>query len=104
MTKKSKFDGKWENEEFRVNIKGNKYMSLYSGYCYGKGTIEFDNGNFILTSTHARKMFFLWVPFVEEVKGKYTFANDGIVVSNIEGRYSDFNGIWTCRNLTPANP
>ena len=95
MAKKTKYEGKWENKEFRVKIKGNKYVSFYNGFRYGKGTIEFDNGNFILTSTHARWKFFLWIPFVEEVKGKYTFTkNDEIIISNIEGRYIDFNGIW----------
>ena len=94
MGKNIKFEGKWENREFTVVIKGSKYASFYNGHRYGKGTIEFDNENLILTSTHAHRIFFIWVPFAEEVKGKYTFTNDGILVSNIEGRYSDFNGIW----------
>ena len=94
MAKKTKYDGAWENKDFRVVIKGNKYTSFYFGALYGKGTIKFDNDNVILTSTHAHRIFFIWVPFVEEVKGKYAFTNDGIVVSHIVGRYVDFNGIW----------
>ena len=97
MDKKTKYDGTWENKEFRVVIKGNKYASFYNGFRYGKGTIKFDSENVILTSTHAHQFFFVWVSFIEEVKGKYIFTNDGIVVSNIEGRYIDFNGIWKRR-------
>ena len=102
MEKNIKFDGKWENREFTVIVKGNKYASFYNGFRYGKGKIEFDDKNFILTSTHARRIYFIWLPFVEEVKGEYTFTDDGIIVSNVEGRYSDFNGTWKCMNLTPA--
>jgi hypothetical protein len=34
------------------------------------------------------------MPFVETVTDKYIYANDELTVSNIEGRYSDLNGIW----------
>ena len=96
MEKNTKFDGDWENGEFRVIIKGNKYVSLYNGFRYGKGVIEFINENLVLTSTHAHWKFFIWFPFVEEVRGKYTLINGEITISNIEGRYVDYNGIWKC--------
>jgi hypothetical protein len=58
---------------------------------YGKGAIIYDNEKFTLTSFHAREVFF-WHPFVEIVKGKYKNTNDELTVSDIEGRYSDYNG------------
>ena len=57
MGKNTKLDGEWENREFRVIVKGNKYVSLYNGFRYGKGIIEFDDKKFILTSTHAHRIF-----------------------------------------------
>jgi len=88
--------GKWGNGAFSLVTKENKYLSFCGGYRYGKGTITFDNGNFSLTSTHASKFFFLWIPFVETVKGKYVITGDDeITVSNIEGRYDFLNGTWT---------
>jgi len=88
-------NGKWSNGAFSLVIKKDKYLSFCGGYRYGKGTIIFDNGNFFLTSTHASRFFFLWIPFVEKVKGKYTITGDDeINVSNIEGRYSSLNGTW----------
>ena len=95
MEKNTKLNGTWENGFFRLIIKGDRYVSLYNGFRYGKGTIIYDSENFTLTSTHAYWMFFLWQSFVETVNGKYIFTNDEIIVSNIEGRYSDQNGIWT---------
>ena len=97
MEKNTKLNGTWENGGFRLVINGDKYVSLYNGFRYGKGTILYDNENFTLTSTHAHWMFFLWQRFVETVNGKYIFTNNEIIVSNIEGRYSAFNGIWKCR-------
>jgi hypothetical protein len=94
MEKNTKLNGTWENGFFRLIIKGDRYVSLYNGFRYGRGTIIYDNENFTLTSTHASWMFFLWQPFVETVNGKYIFTNDEIIVSNIEGRYSDQNGKW----------
>jgi hypothetical protein len=90
-------DGTWCSGSFKLIIKGNTYVSRYNRLLYGKGTIVYDNENFILTSTHARGMFFLWIPFVERVKGKYIGSNEKLTVSNMEGRYSDLNGIW--RNI-----
>lgn len=86
-------DGKWKNSAFAVVIKGNTYKSFYNGYRYGKGKIEYENGSFTLTSTHARKFLF-WTSFVEIVKGTYIASIDEVIISNIEGRYSDFNGNW----------
>jgi hypothetical protein len=94
MKKNTKLNGTWENGVFRLVIKGDKYVSLYNGFRYGKGTILYDNENFTLTSTHAYWKFFLWTPFVEVVKGKYQFENNELTVSGVEGRYSDQNGVW----------
>ena len=30
----------------------------------------------------------------EPFDGKYSITDDGVIISNIEGRYSDYNGIW----------
>jgi hypothetical protein len=87
-------DGTWANGSFKVLIKGNTYVSFYNGYRYGKGTIKYDNENITLTSTHAHWVLFLWKPFIEIVKGKYILTNDGLTVSNVEGRYGDYNGLW----------
>ena len=93
MEKNNGFDGIWENGAFKIKIKGNAYVSLYNNSRYGKGTIIFDNEKFVLTSSHARSIFF-WTPFVEIVTGKITNTNDELSVSDIEGRYSDYNGKW----------
>jgi hypothetical protein len=99
MNEKTGLDGKWAYEGtlvqggFKIKIKGNKYVSFYKNWRYGKGTIIYDNENFTLTSTHARWLFF-WTPFVETVEGKYTKENTKVTVSGIEGRYSELNGIW----------
>jgi len=100
MSEKTGLDGKWVSAValvhgvFKVIVKGNTYVSFYNGWRYGKGTIIYDNENFTLTSTHARWLFF-WTPFVEVVKGKYLKESaQKITVSGIEGRYSDYNGIW----------
>jgi hypothetical protein len=86
-------DGTWENGLFKLVIKGSTYVSFYNGSRYGKGTFVYDNENFTLTSTHARRLFF-WTPFVEEVKGSYILTGDEVTVSNIEGRYESSNGKW----------
>jgi hypothetical protein len=81
-------------DSFKIRINGNAYVSFYNGWRYGKGTIIYDNENFTLTSTHARWLLF-WTPFVEVVKGKYIKESDQeITVLSIEGRYSDYSGIW----------
>ena len=97
MKKNTRLNGTWENGVFRLVIKGDKYVSLYNGFRYGKGTIIYDNEKFTLTSTHAYWKFFLWHRFVEIVNGRYISSNNEIIVSNIEGRYSAQNGIWKCR-------
>jgi len=91
--KNNLLDGSWKNNCFTVKIKGNNYISYYNGIRYGKGYITYENGEFTLTSTHARE-FILWIPFEEIVSGKYNFSNDSILISDIEGRYEDFNGLW----------
>jgi len=96
MEKNTRLDGIWENGAFRLTIKGDKYVSFYNGFRYGRGTIVYDNENFTLTSTHAY-WFFLRQRFVETVCGKYIFADNETIVSNIEGRYYAQNGIWRCR-------
>jgi len=97
MEKNTGLNGTWENGVFRLTIKGDKYVSYYNGFRYGRGTIIYDNENFTLTSTHAYWMFFLRQPFVETVSGKYILADNETTVSNIEGRYNTQNGIWRCR-------
>ena len=88
-------NGKWKNGAFKLVIKKNKYVSYYKGFRYGKGTIDYDDVNFTLTSTHASFWLFFWVPFVEIVTGKYTNTEDiFIIVSNINGRYSGQIGKW----------
>ena len=93
MDEKPKLDGTWVNGVFKLVIKRNTYVSFLNGCRYGKGTMIYDNDTFTLTSSHARWLF-LWVPFIERVKGKYVLTNDELTVSNIEGRYSYFNGTW----------
>jgi len=96
MEKINTLDGKWGNSGFKIVLKGNAYMSFFNNLRYGKGTLIYDNENFTLTSTHAR-WFVFWIPFVETIKGKYIYANDEltiVTVSEIEGRYSDYNGKW----------
>jgi fibronectin type 3 domain-containing protein len=95
MENNKKLDGVWKNDVFKVKIKGNTYVSYYNNSRYGKGKIIYDNENFVLTSTHARWLFF-WTPFVEVVKGEYIITNEELTVSGIEGRYNDYNGTWTC--------
>jgi hypothetical protein len=87
-------DGTWENGSFKLFVKGKTYVSFYKGFRYGKGTIKYDNENVTLTSTHAHWIFFLWTPFVEVIKGKYILTNEGLTVSNVEGRYCAQNGKW----------
>jgi hypothetical protein len=91
MEKIISLDGKWGNGCFKISLKGNAYTSFYNNSRYGKGTITYDNENFTLTSTHARLLFW-WAHFVEIVKGKYVYTNDKTTVSEIEGRYNDYNG------------
>jgi hypothetical protein len=96
MYEKFILNGTWGNSIFKLVIKGNAYVSFVNGrfcYRYGKGTFVYDNENFTLRSTHARKLFF-WTPFVEEVKGNYILTGDEVSVSNIEGRYESSNGKW----------
>jgi len=93
MEKNKKFNGVWGNKEFKVKIKGDTYVSYYNNSRYGKGKIIFENEKFILTSTHARWLFF-WLSFVEVVEGKCINSNDTLTVSDIEGRYSNYNGTW----------
>ena len=87
------FEGKWKNNAFTVEIKGEAYKSYYYGTSYGKGIFEYINGNFILTSFYARKFIF-WVRFTEIVSGKYIITEDGVIITGIEGRYCDYNGLW----------
>ena len=93
MNKNNKLDGSWENNIFKLVIKGNKYTSFYCDRRYGKGTVLYDDVNFNLTSTHARNLFW-WTPFVEMVNGNLVIANDEVAVSNIDGRYNILNGAW----------
>jgi hypothetical protein len=89
----NKLDGIWQNGAFKIKIKGSAYVSFYNNSRYGKGEITYDNEKFALTSSHARWIIF-WTPFVEIVKGKYLIVNNELTVSDIEGRYSDYNGKW----------
>ena len=93
MEKINRFNGIWENGAFKIKIKGRAYVSFYNGWRYGKGLIVFDNERFVLTSSHARSFFF-WTPFVETVTGKTINTDEELSVSDIEGRYSDYNGKW----------
>jgi len=93
MEKINILDSIWGNGAFKIKIKGSVYVSFYNNSRYGKGTIIYDDEKFTLTSSHARCIFF-WSPFVEIVKGKYLMGNDELTVSDIEGRYSDYNGKW----------
>jgi len=105
MEVNNRLDGIWKCEPmtkareqgiFKIKIKRNTYESFCNGRRYGKGTIIFDNENFTLTSTHAFWLLF-WIPFVEIVQGKFIKENAQVIaVSGIEGRYSDYNGIWAC--------
>ena len=101
MEKNTKLNGTWENDVFRLIIKGDKYVSLCNGFRYGKGTIMYDDENFTLTSSHAYWLFFLPRPFVESVNGKYIFADNAfqneIIISDMKGRYGALNGIWIGR-------
>jgi hypothetical protein len=93
MDKKNKLDGAWVNGAFKLTIKGKACAGFYKGTYYGKGTIMYDNNTFTLTSSHAR-LIFMWVPFIEQVKGKYILANGELTVTKLEGKYSRFNGAW----------
>ena len=93
MDKKNKLDGAWVNGAFKLAIKGNACAGFYKGTCYGKGTIMYDNNTFILTSSHAL-LIFMWVPFIEQVKGTYILTNGELTVSKLKGKYSGFNGTW----------
>jgi len=93
MEKTNRLDGIWGNGAFKVKIKGSAYVSFYNNSRYGKGTITYESENFVLTSSHARCIIF-WTPFIEIVKGKFINTDDGLSVSEIEGRYSDYNGTW----------
>jgi len=53
----------------------------------------YDNNTFTLTSSHAR-LIFMWVPFIQQVKGEYVLSNGELTVSKLEGKYSCFNGTW----------
>lgn len=86
-------DGFWINDLFKVKIKRNTYVSYYNGKQYGKGIIIYDNKYFILASTHARTLLF-WKKFVEIIKGNFVMKKSGLYISNIDGRYSELNGIW----------
>ncbi|GHV86642.1 hypothetical protein AGMMS50230_22500 [Spirochaetia bacterium] len=91
-------DGTWVNGSFKLTIKGNTYVSYYNDSPYGKGTINYDNENVTLISTHAHWFLFIWQPFVESVKGKYILANGELILSNVEGRYCAQNGRWVKMN------
>jgi hypothetical protein len=82
MEKTSLLDSIWQNGTFKIKIKGNTYVSFYNNSHYGKGTILFDNDDFVLTSSHARWIIF-WTPFVEIVKDKYLIVNNELTVSDI---------------------
>ena len=94
MNDNNNLDGTWEKGSFRLVIKKNKYVSFYNGFRYGKGNIIYDNGDFTLTSTHAKSLLIFWTPFVEIVKGKYSIDDKAIFISKIEGRYFNYNGRW----------
>jgi hypothetical protein len=93
MNVNDNLDGTWASDFFMLAIKGNKYTSFSGRSRYGKGTIIYDNGEFTITSTHARQLFF-WTRFMKVVKGKYVCLNGDIKVSEIEGRYGALNGVW----------
>ena len=93
MDKKTKLDGVWANGAFKLTIKGNACAGFYNDCCYGKGTILYDNNTFTLTSSHAR-LIFMWVPFIQQVKGEYILVNGELTVSKLEEKYSGFNGTW----------
>jgi hypothetical protein len=93
MNEKTKLDGTWVNGVFKLTIKGNACEGFYNDSCYGKGTIMYDNNTFTLTSSHAR-LIFMWVPFIQRVKGEYVLSNGELTVSNLEGKFGGFNGTW----------
>jgi hypothetical protein len=93
MDKKIKLDGTWVHGIYKLTIKGNACEGFYNGSCYGKGTIIYDNYTFTLTSSHAR-LIFMWIPFIQQVKGEYFLTKGKLTVSKLDGKYSGFNGTW----------
>jgi hypothetical protein len=86
-------EGSWENNNFKLVVKGNYYISLYNNILYGRGQITFDGKHFILASTHAWKDN-QWNEFVETINGECVVDGNILTIKNVEGRYNLFNGEW----------
>jgi hypothetical protein len=86
-------EGTWENNNFVLVIKEHYYVSLHNNILYGMGQITYDGKHFILASTHAWKEN-EWHPFVETINGDCAANKDALTITNVEGRYSLFNGTW----------
>jgi hypothetical protein len=86
-------EGSWENNAFKLVVKGNNYISIFTDYLYGAGSITFDGKHFIMLSSHAWTNN-QWNNFVEALEGDCIVDGDDIIIANVKGRYSDFNGTW----------
>jgi hypothetical protein len=89
----SLLEGTWKNDAFKLVIKETSYLSLLNDKLYGMGQISYDGKYFILASTHAWRDD-AWVPFEEIIKGECGVGGNILTISNVEGRYSAFNGAW----------
>jgi hypothetical protein len=86
-------EGTWENNVFKLVIKGNYYVSLLDNVLYGRGTITYDGSFFTLASTHAWQDGY-WFEVIETVSGKCTVDSSILTISDVSGRYEVFNGTW----------
>jgi hypothetical protein len=57
------------------------------------GQITYDGKHFILASTHAWRDN-EWHQFVETINGECIVDGNVLTITNVEGRYNMFNGIW----------
>jgi hypothetical protein len=86
-------EGTWKNNAFTLVVRGPNYLSLLNDKLYGMGQITYDGKYFILASTYAWRDD-VWIPFEEIIKGECSVNGNVLTISNVEGRYSAFNGAW----------
>ncbi len=93
MSNISMLEGSWENNLFKLIIKEHYYISLNDNAFYGRGIITYDGSFFTMASTHAWRNN-NWVEFTEAINGKCSVDGNVLIISDIAGRYSMFNGTW----------
>ena len=100
------FNGVWQNGPVTLVINNDAYTGKFQDKIYSTGIIMHDENKFALISSDAWDHS--WNDWKNPnnnlseryiIKGDYIFQKNTLTISNIDGRYDIFNGIWKRQDI-----